>query len=87
MTQTQIMTETLSRVEDELARAILKHGMPTDYHHGIGILSEEVHELFLEVFRKDSQQNPLRIAAEAKQVAAVACKIAMLAMMRAEEKR
>ena len=87
MTQAQIMAQTLSEVEDELSRAILKHGMPVDYHHGLGILGEEVHELFLEVFRKDQQQNPLKIAAEARRVAAVACKISMLAMMREEAKR
>lgn len=87
MTQVQIMVQTLSEVEDELSRAILKHGMPVDYHHGWGILAEEVEELFREICRKDREQNPLRIAAEAVQVAAVAAKIAMVAMQRAEEKR
>ena len=87
MTQAQIMAQALAEVENELIVAIKRHGMPVDYHHGIGILGEEVHELFLEVFRKDREQNPLKIAAEARQVAAVALKIQILAMMRVEAKR
>ena len=87
MTQAQIMAQALAEVENELIVAIKRHGMPVDYHHGIGILGEEVHELFLEVFRKDQQQNPLKIAAEAKQVAAVAIKIVVLAMSREEAGR
>ena len=87
MTQTQIMAQALAEVENELIAAIKKHGMPVDYHHGIGVLGEEVHELFLEVFRKDREQNPLKIAAEAKQVAAVAIKIVVLAMSREEAGR
>lgn len=85
MTQVQIMVQTLSEVEDELSRAILKHGMPVDYHHGWGILAEEVEELFREIFRKDREQNPLKIKGEAIQVAAMACKIAILATERAKE--
>lgn len=77
MTQEQIRAQTLAEVENELTRTIAKHGLPVDYHHGMGILSEEVHELFMEIFRKDG--NPTRIAAEATQVAAMACKIAMIA--------
>ena len=87
MTQAQIMAQALAEVENELIVAIKRHGMPVDYHHGWGILAEEVEELFREICRKDREQNPLKIAAEARQVAAVACKISMLAMMRAEAKR
>lgn len=77
----------LSAVEDELLRAIAKHGAFVDYHHGLGVLQEEVHELFLEIIRRDDQQIPLKISAEAIQVAAVACKLAILASGRAKEAR
>ena len=82
---TKPRVEALAAVESELIRALGKHGMPVDYHHGLGILAEEAFELFSEIRRRDEWHNPHRIAAEAVQVAAVACKIVMLAKIRAKE--
>lgn len=79
MTQDQVRVHVLSAVENELIRAMNIHGTFVDFHHGWGVISEEMHELFLEICRKDDMQNPRRIFAEAVQVAAMAAKVAMLA--------
>lgn len=83
MTTDQLRADTIAMIETELDTILRRHGLPVDHHHGFGIISEEVHELFQEIMRRD--QNPGKIAAEAIQVAAVACKMAMLARMQAEE--
>jgi len=80
-----ILIEQLSSLENELGKTIEKHGMPTDYHHGLGLMAEEVRELETEVYKKDFNHNPLRIRAEAIQVAGLAIKVAMLAAIRAKE--
>lgn len=85
MTPEQIIVQTLSVTENELRTAMAKHGQFVDYHHGWGVLAEEVEELFKEICRKDEKQNPHKIKAEAVQVAAMACKIAILATERAKE--
>jgi hypothetical protein len=77
--QEGVIVEILAMVETELRYAIKKHGYFYDYHHGLGVMLEEVRELETEIFRKDDWQNPHRIKAEAIQVAAMATKIALLA--------
>lgn len=80
-----ILIQQLATLENELGKTIEKHGMPTDYHHGLGLMAEEVRELETEVYKKESSHNPLRIQSEAIQVAGLAIKVAMLAAIRAKE--
>lgn len=77
--------QAIKLIEEEYHESNRKHPKPYhSYHEAIGLLEEEFSELKAEIFRKEAEQNPRKIAHEAKHVANVALKTMMMAMKEAE---
>ncbi len=70
---TKLLNHILKDIHDETIRAVDKFGEFASYHEGYAVLLEEVDELWEEIKAKD--KSPVLIYTEARQVAAMACKI------------
>ena len=74
----------IAQVQAELNQTLRKHGTFRSYHEGLGVLLEEVHELSMEIYRKDLGRDPRKLKDEAIQVAAMGAKLALLAQAEIE---
>lgn len=67
------MFEAIHLVEEELVRASGRHGGFSSVHEGLGVITEEYHELIEAVRSND----PAKIREEATQLAAMATRMLM----------
>lgn len=71
------LTKLLCEVADELTRSNEKYRLFASNHEGMGVLFEEVEELWAEVKREKGLDPTLRMKKEAIQVAAMAVKFCL----------
>lgn len=69
------MNDFLEKVKKEADRAVKKHGAFNSFHEGFSVLSEEVHELMQQVYKKEHKRNYKNVEEELVQIAAVCVKL------------